>query len=56
VRLAIEGGARIVVNTDAHSTNGLGNMPLAVHTARRGWATPADVINVRPLEELLRLA
>ncbi len=52
VRLAVEAGARIVVNTDAHSTLGLGNMPLAVHTARRGWATPADVFNARPLAEL----
>jgi DNA polymerase (family 10) len=53
VRLAIEGGAKIVVNTDAHSTAGLGNMPLAVHTARRAWARAADVVNTRPLEELV---
>jgi DNA polymerase (family 10) len=54
VRLAVEAGARIVVNTDAHSTEGLGNMELAVVTARRGWATAADVANTRPLDELLR--
>jgi DNA polymerase (family 10) len=54
VRLAVEAGARIVVNTDAHSTEGLGNMELAVVTARRGWATAADVGNTRPLDELLR--
>jgi len=53
VRLALEAGVRIVVNTDAHSVRGLGNMELAVHTARRGWATPADVVNTRPLGELL---
>ena len=52
VRLAIGSGARIVVNTDAHSTVGLGNMSLAVATARRGWATAADVVNTRPLDEL----
>jgi hypothetical protein len=28
-------------------------MELAVATARRGWATPADVLNTRPLEEVL---
>jgi hypothetical protein len=28
-------------------------MRLAVHTARRGWATAADVINTRPLAEVL---
>jgi DNA polymerase (family X) len=54
VRLAIDAGAPIVVSTDAHSIVGLGNMELAVHTARRGWATAANVINTRPREELLR--
>jgi DNA polymerase (family 10) len=54
IRLAVEAGVPIVVSTDAHSVRGLGNMRLAVHTARRGWATAADVINTRPLEEVLR--
>ena len=54
VRRALAAGVAIVVNTDAHSTTGLGNMELAVRTARRGWATAADVVNTRPLAELLR--
>jgi DNA polymerase (family X) len=41
------------VSTDAHSVRGLGNMRLAVHTARRGWATAADVVNTRPLPDVL---
>jgi DNA polymerase (family 10) len=53
VRLAVEAGAAIVCSTDAHSARGLGNMPLSVHTARRGWATAANVVNTRPLGELL---
>ena len=53
IRLAIEAGVPIVVSTDAHSLRGLGNMRLAVHTARRGWATAADVVNTRPLQEVL---
>src|SRR3712207_7583050 len=53
VRLAVEAGAKIVVNTDAHSLAGLALMDLAVGTARRGWATAADVANTRPLAELL---
>jgi DNA polymerase (family X) len=44
---------RLVVSTDAHSVRGLGNMELAVATARRGWATAADVLNTRPLAEVL---
>ena len=46
-------GVPIVVNTDAHSTRGLGNMELAVRTARRGGAGPGDVLNTLALEELL---
>jgi DNA polymerase (family X) len=53
VREAIEAGAPIVVSTDAHSIQGLENMELAVHTARRGWARAANVVNTRPLSELL---
>ena len=53
IKLAIEAGVPIVVSTDAHSVRGLGNMRLAVHTARRGWATAADVVNTRPLAEVL---
>jgi DNA polymerase (family X) len=50
VRRAVEAGVKIVVSTDAHSVRGLDNMELAVHTARRGWATAADVLNTRPFE------
>ena len=53
VRQAVEAGIPIVVSTDAHSTRGLGNIVLALGTARRGWATAADVVNTRPLEEIL---
>jgi DNA polymerase (family 10) len=53
VRDALAAGVQIVCSTDAHSTVGLGNMPLAVHTARRGWATAGDVLNTRPLAAIL---
>jgi DNA polymerase (family 10) len=53
VRQAVEAGIPIVVATDAHSTRGLGNIVLALGTARRGRATAADVVNARPLEEIL---
>jgi DNA polymerase (family 10) len=52
VRLAIEAGVPIVASTDAHSVRGLGNMRLAIATARRGWATAADIVNTRPFAEL----
>jgi DNA polymerase (family 10) len=52
VRAAIEAGVSIVCSTDAHSVRGLGNMELSVRTARRGWATAADVVNTRSLSEI----
>jgi DNA polymerase (family X) len=54
VRLAVEAGVPVVCSTDAHSVQGLGNMHLAVTTARRGWATAANVLNTKPLVEILR--
>ena len=54
IRRAIAAGVPIVVSTDAHSARGLSNIVLAVGTARRGWATPADIVNTRPLADLIR--
>jgi DNA polymerase (family 10) len=52
VRLAVEAGVPVVASTDAHSVRGLGNMRLAIATARRGWATAANIVNTRPLSDL----
>jgi DNA polymerase (family 10) len=54
VREALRAGVKIVCSTDAHSTRGLSNMLLAVMTARRGWATPDQVVNTQPLGSVLR--
>ncbi|SHH67275.1 DNA polymerase/3'-5' exonuclease PolX [Halobaculum gomorrense] len=47
VRAAVEAGAPIAVNTDAHSPQEFDNVRYGVHTARRGWAETADVVNAR---------
>ena len=47
VRDAISAGITLVCSTDAHSTVGLANMQYAVATARRGGATPEDILNTR---------
>ena len=52
VRAAIDADATIAVNTDAHSPRELDNARYGVHTARRGWAEAADVLNARPVDEL----
>jgi DNA polymerase (family 10) len=52
-RYATSRGVRIPICPDAHSPSGLANMRLGVGIARKGWLTPEDVLNTRPLDELL---
>jgi len=55
VKMALEHGCHLVVNTDAHHVHDLGNIGLGVATARRGWAEEKDIINTLPLKKLLKL-
>ncbi len=55
VRSAIGLGARIIIDTDAHSPNELRFMRWGVDQARRGWAATADVANTRPLSRFVKL-
>lgn len=52
VKQAIEQGAQIVINTDAHAPTGFDHMRFGVHTARRGWATADDILNTADTESL----
>ena len=52
VRAAVEGGVTIAIDTDAHSPATLDYMRYGVHTARRGWAEEADVLNTRDIDGL----
>lgn len=52
-RQAGEMGVMISVCTDAHQIDHLRFMDLAVGTAQRAWLGPAQVLNTKPLEELL---
>ena len=52
-RFARERGVRLAISTDAHSAAALANQRWGVHTARRAWATPQDVLNARELEGML---
>jgi DNA polymerase (family 10) len=54
VRRAIDAGAMLSIGTDAHAPDHYAFMPLGVLTARRGWATKADVLNARPVRSLHR--
>lgn len=54
-RTAKEMGLKLALSTDAHSTDDLDLMRFGVGQARRGWIEPSDVINTRPLPDLLKL-
>jgi DNA polymerase (family 10) len=52
VRMAIDAGCRLAINTDAHHPEHLLFRIFGVGTARRGWAPPRSIINAWPLEEV----
>src|SRR3954447_7298090 len=51
-RRAVELGATLVIDSDAHGTETLRNVRYGVATARRAWLTAANVANTRPWPEL----
>jgi len=55
IRQALEAGATVSLSSDAHSVAELGYIEHAVRIARHGWATPTDVVNCRPPDEVGRV-
>lgn len=55
VRMAVDAGVKLAINTDAHSRAALDYMRFGVMNARRGWATAADVVNTREWPALSKL-
>ncbi len=53
VRMAVEAGVKLVIDSDAHATAHFGLLHYGVAQARRGGATAADVLNTLPLKEFL---
>lgn len=52
-RRAIQAGALVAIDSDAHSTAQLQLTRYGVATARRGWVTKNRVVDALPLEDLL---
>jgi DNA polymerase (family X) len=53
LRLAKQYGCKIVVNTDAHSTEELDQMRYGITQLRRAWLASADILNTQPTAEAL---
>jgi DNA polymerase (family 10) len=50
VKTVIEEGATVAIDTDAHAPVHMEFLRYGVHTARRGWAEPDDVLNTCEVE------
>ena len=53
---ARELGVPVTISTDAHRVSELDLIHYGVEQGRRAWLTPEDVLNTRPLDELLAWA
>ncbi len=49
---AKEAGAKFVISTDAHSSEGFHCIPFGVNVARRGWLAKEDILNTRTITQL----
>jgi DNA polymerase (family 10) len=52
-RAARDLGVPVPINTDAHYRDSFDELRYVVATGRRAWLRPSDVLNARPLDELL---
>jgi DNA polymerase (family 10) len=54
-KMAKDVGVKVVISTDAHTTNHLDYMRFGIGQARRGWLEKKDVVNTRTLTQLKKL-
>ncbi len=54
IRRAKEAGVKMIINTDSHHKNQLSLIKFGISQARRGWVESDDIINTKPLNQLLK--
>lgn len=54
VRMAVEAGAKLVIDSDAHAPDEFRFLDLGVAVARRGWAKATDVLNTKPADSFIK--
>jgi DNA polymerase (family 10) len=52
-RMARDEGAQVAINSDAHSVHEYDHLAYGIGQARRGWLEAADVVNTRPVGDVL---
>ncbi|MBI2515061.1 DNA polymerase III [Candidatus Wolfebacteria bacterium] len=55
IRKCVEAGVMLAIDSDAHSVSHLPYLEYGIAQARRGWCEKKDIINTRPLPEMLKL-
>ncbi|HKZ46367.1 MAG TPA: PHP domain-containing protein, partial [Thermodesulfobacteriota bacterium] len=55
LRLAKDMGVMVAISTDSHNRQHMDFIRFGIHTARRGWLEKKDVLNTRPLKEVLSI-
>ncbi len=53
IRMAVENGVRLVIDSDAHHPIHYAFLELGIAQARRGWAKKMDILNTLPAKDLL---
>ena len=54
IRLCVEAGIPMAIDSDAHAVAHYAALECGIAQARRGWATKNDIINAWPLEKMLK--
>jgi len=52
IKEAVKNGVKMVINTDSHALDQMEMMGYGVAVARRGWASPANIVNTLSWEKL----
>ncbi len=55
IRTCVERGVKIAIDSDAHDKAHFSVLEYGIAQARRGWASPKDVINAWPAREMLAM-
>ncbi len=54
VRMAIQKGVKLVIDSDAHHPVHFAFLKIGIGQARRGWAQKVDILNSMPVDEFLK--
>ncbi|HNU76595.1 MAG TPA: DNA polymerase III, partial [bacterium] len=54
IKMAIDWGVDLIINSDAHSISDLNFMKYGIYMARRGWAEKINIVNSLKYDEFVK--